>query len=61
MTDFHLEEQYPELIVRPAVEAASGIWVSDEPVVVDRNIISSRHPDDLAHFSKAIARWFGKE
>jgi protease I len=28
-------------------------WV-DEPVVVDKNLISSRTPADLPHFCKAI-------
>ena len=57
MTGFHLEEQYPDLAVRPAIETAGGIWVNSEPVVVDENIISSRHPDDVPYFSKAISAW----
>mmetsp|Transcript_15846 Transcript_15846/g.20822 ORF Transcript_15846/g.20822 Transcript_15846/m.20822 type:complete len:191 (+) Transcript_15846:122-694(+) len=32
---------------------AGGIWI-DEPVVVDRNIITSRIPTDLIAFSQAI-------
>lgn len=32
---------------------AGAIWV-DEPVVVDRNMISSRRPDDLPDFCRAI-------
>lgn len=61
MTGFHLEEQYPDLAVRPAIETAGGIWVSAEPVVVDGNMISSRHPDDVPHFSKAISRWLSPD
>ena len=34
-----------------------GIWVGDQPVVVDGNLISSRHPDDVAHFIGAIRDW----
>lgn len=34
---------------------AGGIWV-DEPVVVDRNMISSRNPNDLPYFCKAILK-----
>ncbi|MDR3325521.1 MAG: type 1 glutamine amidotransferase [Spirochaetaceae bacterium] len=32
---------------------AGAIWV-DEPVVVDRNMVSSRRPDDLPDFMKGI-------
>ena len=32
---------------------AGAIWV-DEPVVVDRNMVSSRRPDDLPWFMKGI-------
>ncbi|MHC0441407.1 DJ-1/PfpI/YhbO family deglycase/protease [Flavobacterium sp. 3-210] len=35
---------------------AGGI-VSDQPVVVDSNIITSRHPIDVADFSKAVESW----
>lgn len=36
---------------------AGATWV-DEPVVVDRNMISSRNPGDLPHFCRAIMAWF---
>jgi protease I len=32
---------------------AGATWV-DEPVVVDRHMVSSRRPDDLPHFCRAI-------
>lgn len=36
---------------------AGAVYV-DEPVVVDSNIITSRHPRDISHFMKAILeRW----
>lgn len=38
---------------------AGANWV-DEPVVVDRNIISSRFPDDLPHFCTAIIAYLKK-
>ena len=57
VTGFHLAEQYPDLVVQPIVEKFGGIWRDDEPVVVDGNLISSRHPDDVAHFSGAIRNW----
>lgn len=57
VTGFHLGEQYPDLVVQPIVEKFGGIWRDDEPVVVDGNLISSRHPDDIAHFSGAIRNW----
>ncbi|PWN69163.1 hypothetical protein C1631_013960 [Chryseobacterium phosphatilyticum] len=34
-----------------------GGIVSDVPVVVDGNLITSRHPIDLADFSKAVENW----
>src|SRR5690349_23319032 len=39
--------------IKDDLENAGGIWV-DEPVVVDRNLISSRTPRDLALFGKAM-------
>jgi len=38
---------------------AGAIWI-DEPVVVDRNMISSRRPDDLPEFCKAIIEYLSK-
>ena len=57
ITGFRLADQYPELVVRPTVEQFGGIWSEDQPVVVDGNLISSRHPDDLVHFAGAIRDW----
>lgn len=37
---------------------AGAKWV-DEPVVVDRNMISSRRPDDLPAFCRAIIEYMG--
>jgi protease I len=54
ITAFHLTAEYPELVIRPIVETYGGIWRDDVPVVVDGNLISSRHPNDIAHFSSAI-------
>jgi hypothetical protein len=40
-----------------------GRWVTGfrlrekYPVVVDDNLISSRHPDDMPHFTDAIRAW----
>lgn len=39
---------------------AGGI-VSDQPVVVDANIITSRHPIDVADFSRAVESWLAKK
>jgi protease I len=60
MTGFHLASEYPELVIRPIVEKYGGIWRDDQPVVVDGNLISSRHPGDIAHFSSAIRDWFAR-
>lgn len=38
---------------------AGGI-VSDVPVMVDGNLITSRHPIDVADFSRAVADWLQK-
>lgn len=57
VTGFHLRDQYPELVVRPTVEQFGGIWSEDQPVVVDDNLISSRNPDDMVHFTGAIREW----
>lgn len=39
--------------IKDDIENAGAIWV-DEPVVIDRNMVSSRRPDDLPAFCKAI-------
>jgi deglycase len=57
ITGFHLADEYPELVIRPAVEACGGIWVEDQPAVVDRNLVSARHPDDMTAFTVAIRKW----
>jgi protease I len=57
VTGFHLREEYPDLVVRPIVERFGGVWLEDQPVVVDDNLISSRHPDDVPHFTGAIREW----
>ncbi len=54
MTGFHMGEQWPELVVRPTIDKFGGIWVGDQPVMVDGNLISSRRPNDVAHFIGAI-------
>lgn len=43
--------------IRDDLENAGATWV-DEPVVIDRNRVSSRRPDDLPEFAKAILGWF---
>lgn len=39
---------------------AGAVWL-DEPVVVDRNMISSRRPDDLPWFCTEIINYLSKE
>ena len=60
ITGFHLADEYPELVIRPIVEKYGGIWRDDAPVVIDGNLISSRHPSDIAHFSSAIRGWLAQ-
>lgn len=46
--------------IQSDLKNAGGI-VSDEPVVVDGNIITSRHPIDVADFSRAVENWLAKK
>lgn len=39
--------------VRPDIEYAGAV-VKDEPVVIDRGLITSRNPDDIPAFNEAI-------
>ena len=57
VTGFHLKDRFPDLVIQPSVEQLGGIWSDDQPVVVDNNLISSRNPDDLLHFTGAIQKW----
>lgn len=43
------------IAIKDDCENAGCIWV-DEAVVVDKNIISSRHPNDLVLFTQAIIK-----
>lgn len=45
--------------IKDDLENAGALWV-DAPVVVDRHFISSRKPDDLPDFCRAIVKWFGR-
>jgi protease I len=45
--------------IRDDLVNAGAEWV-DEPVVVDRNVISSRRPDDLPQFCRTIIEKAGK-
>jgi protease I len=53
-------DQYRELAVEPTVIACGGIW-ENRKVVVDQNLISSRHPRDVKFFTDAIVQqlWRG--
>jgi protease I len=57
LTGFHLDKEFPDLVIRPVVEENGGIWSDDKPVVVDANLVSSRHPNDIADFIEGIGRW----
>ncbi len=41
--------------IRPEMEFAGGIW-TDDSVVVDRNFVSSRTPDDLPDFMREVIK-----
>lgn len=38
----------------------AGGTVLEQPVVTDRNLITSRHPIDVADFSRAVEKWLTK-
>jgi deglycase len=61
LTGFHLDTEYPDLVIRPIVEQFGGIWSDDKPVVVDGNLVSSRHPSDIEHFTESIRRWLTRQ
>lgn len=46
--------------IKDDIENAGAVWI-DKPVVVDRHMISSRRPDDLPAFCKAIIEFLSKE
>jgi protease I len=41
--------------IRDYLEAAGSIWV-DEPVVVDDNLVTSRHPNDIPFWAREFLR-----
>ncbi|MDR0598624.1 MAG: type 1 glutamine amidotransferase [Treponema sp.] len=45
--------------IKDDLENAGALWVN-EPVVIDRNMVSSRKPDDLPDFMKGIFQFLGK-
>lgn len=42
--------------IKDDLENAGAVWV-DEPVVINKNMISSRNPDDLPQFCRAIIEY----
>lgn len=46
--------------IKDDLENAGAFWV-DAPVVVDRNFVSSRKPDDLPWFAKAMVELIAKQ
>ena len=57
LTGFHLDKEFPDLVIKPIVEENGGIWSDDKPVVIDGNLVSSRHPNDIEHFITGIRQW----
>jgi protease I len=45
--------------IKDDIENAGAVWI-DEPVVIDRNMVSSRRPDDLPDFCKGIIQVLSK-
>ncbi|MCW2904363.1 MAG: PfpI familyintracellular protease [Streptosporangiaceae bacterium] len=48
------------LPIRDDVVNAGATWVADQPVVEDGNVITSRSPDDLPDFGRAIVDYLGR-
>lgn len=42
------------------IRNAGGEW-TDQPAVIDNNLVTSRKPDDLSFFNEAIISWYAKE
>jgi protease I len=57
LTGFHLDKEFPDLVIRTIVEENGGIWSDDKPVVTDANLVSSRHPNDIEYFTEGIRQW----
>jgi protease I len=57
LTGFHQEKEFPDLVIRSIVEEYGGLWVDDKPVVIDGNLVSSRHPNDVPYFTDGIHSW----
>lgn len=57
LTGFHQDKEFPDLVIKPIVEENGGIWSDDKPVVIDGNLVSSRHPNDIEHFIAGIRQW----
>jgi deglycase len=57
LTGFHLDSEFPDLVIRQIVVENGGIWSDDKPVVIDANLVSSRHPNDIEYFTDGIRQW----
>ena len=53
ITGFSLAAEYPAFVMQPDAEAAGATWVNDR-VVVNGNLITSRHPDEAVAFTEAM-------
>lgn len=60
LTGFHQDKEFPDLVIKPIVEENGGIWSDDKPVVIDANLVSSRHPNDIEHFIAGIRQWLSE-
>ncbi|MBF0406403.1 MAG: DJ-1/PfpI family protein [Candidatus Riflebacteria bacterium] len=47
--------------IRIDLKNAGGNVIEDRPVVLDRNLLTSRDPNDMAEFSKAIEEYLSKK
>ena len=58
ITGYYLDDpDHPDQSIRETVESYGGQWNSEQPVIVDDNLITSRHPDDALIFTSAAKTW----
>jgi putative intracellular protease/amidase len=54
LTGFHLDKEFPDLVTARSSKPAVGFGAMTVPSVVDGNLVSSRHPNDIEHFVGGI-------
>ena len=61
LTGFHLDKEFPDLVTARSSKPAVGFGAMTVPSVVDGNLVSSRHPNDIEHFVGGIRSWLSQQ